>query len=732
MKMRLILANISWLWISIIFLPIGSLGQTNTPYTFTTLAGLAGSPGSADGTGSAARFNQPWGVAVDSAGNLYVADTSNYTIRKIRPGGIVTTLAGAAAGWPNYGGPGDIDAIGSAARFGSLSGVAVDAAGDMYVADFRTIRKVTKVGGVSTVAGGALSLSADGVWYAAGFNKLIGVAVDTAGNVYVVDSASNTIRKLTAAGIVTTLAGLAQLNQYGVSLVDGSADGTGSAARFWNPQGLAVDGAGNLYVADSRNSTIRKVTPTGIVTTLAGLAGNDGSSDGMGSAARFFRPSGITVDNEGNLYVSDTNNHTIRKIGPGGVVTTLAGQAGIGGSMDGTGSAARFAWPSGVAVDNAGNVYVADSGNNTIRVSVKAPVIASQPQSQTVNVGNNVTFSVAADSSSLLTYRWQFNGSNLAGATNATLSLNNVTINQAGTYIVTVNNVAGTAISAPATLTVNLTPLITVQPQSQTAIAGSNVTFQVSATGTAPLNYQWQFNAVSLPSATNKFLILTNVQLANTGEYIVMVNNVAGTAKSQPGKLIVVQWTGVVSDLPKLYTNQVPFTVTLSVTPPNGTSLYIVQDQPPLGWGVTNISDKGTVMSGKVNWIFADDALRTLTYLVTPPPEALGTNDFVGKVSYQGINGITEMAITGVRECIPALASSRLAISLIKLLDLYFVKLNLSGQSGKTYQIQVANGLEPNTQWQTITTITLDNSVKDWTDPAPLNKARKFYRTVAP
>ncbi len=290
------------------FLLAGSLGAQSvyTPYTFTTLAGQA-SIGSADGTGSAARFYYPAGVATDSSGNVYVADRSNSTIRKITPAGVVTTLAGLA------GYQGSADGTGSAARF----------------------------------------------YYP------FGVATDSSGNVYVADGGNDTIRKITPAGVVTTLAGLAGIT--------GSADGTGSAARFYNPAAVATDSSGNVYVADTVNYTIRKITPAGVVTTLAGLAGSYGSADGTGSAARFYYPFGVATDSSGNVYVADTDNHTIREITPAGVVTTLAGLAGSYGSADGAGSAARFHYPYGGATDSSGNVYVADSGNNTIRKGFLTP-----------------------------------------------------------------------------------------------------------------------------------------------------------------------------------------------------------------------------------------------------------------------------------------------------------------------------------------------------------------------
>ena len=331
----------------------------------TTLAGTAGSDGSSDGTGAAARFNSPRSVAVDASGNVFVADMSNHTIRKITSAGVVTTLAGTA------GSPGSSDGTGAAARFSSPYGVAVDASGNVFVADTgnHTIRKITSAGVVTTLAGTAGSQgSNDGTGAAARFNYPRGVAVDASGNLYVADSGNHTIRKITPAGVVTTLAGAGS---------DGSSDGTGAAARFFSPTGVAVDASDNLYVADSGNHTIRKITPAGVVSTLAGTAGFSGSSDGTGAAARFNYPRGVAVDASGNLYVADADNHTIRKITSVGVVTTLAGTAGSDGSSNGTGAAASFNFPYGVAVDASGNVYVADTENHTIRKITSAGVVST-------------------------------------------------------------------------------------------------------------------------------------------------------------------------------------------------------------------------------------------------------------------------------------------------------------------------------------------------------------------
>ena len=337
-----------------------------TPYAFTTLAGAPGNPGSTDATGSAARFNFPYGVAVDAAGNTYVADTNNSTVRKISSAGVVTTFAGTA------GSSGSVDGTGSAARFFSPYGIAVDGSGNVYVADTKnyTIRKISPAGVVSTLAGTAGSAgSTDGTGSAARFFSPYGVAVDPSGNVYVADTYNNTIRKISSTGVVTTLAGSAGST--------GSVDGTGSAARFYYPQGVAVDGAGNVYAADTYNGTIRVITSAGAVTTLAGTAGSIGSTNGTGSAARFNYPAGIVVDGAGNIYVADTSNYTIRKITAGAVVTTFAGTANNSGSADGTGGVARFYSPYGVAVDGAGNVYVADTNNSMIRKITPAAAVTT-------------------------------------------------------------------------------------------------------------------------------------------------------------------------------------------------------------------------------------------------------------------------------------------------------------------------------------------------------------------
>jgi sugar lactone lactonase YvrE len=329
----------------------------------STLAGTAGKDGHEDGQGTAARFDMPSGLAIDSSGNIYVADTWNNTIRKITPDGLVTTLAGVAGlGGRDY--KGGLDGPGSKATFKTPSGVAVDSGGNVYVADEgdNLIRKISPEGVVNTLAG---STGNDGNIHGP-FRGPDSVAVDSSGNVYVADTGNNCIRKITASGIVTTLAGLPGPG-------GGSVDGTGSAARFNTPSSVSVDANGNVYVFDF--FTIRKITPDGVVTTLAGKAGkmdrneSTGGYDGTGKGARFSSTGGIAIDAKGMIYVADTflTYGIIRKVTPDGVVTTLAGTTKGFTSADGKGTLAKFDEPRGVAVSAKGIVYVADFYNHTIR-----------------------------------------------------------------------------------------------------------------------------------------------------------------------------------------------------------------------------------------------------------------------------------------------------------------------------------------------------------------------------
>jgi sugar lactone lactonase YvrE len=324
---------------------------TNFPIV-TTLAG-SGLPGPtnggfANGTGTSARFNIPQGVAVDSSGNVYVADALNNLIRKITPAGVVSTFAGS-------GSRGSMNGTGTAASFAFPTGIALDSSGNFYVVDTGNylIRKITADGVVTTLAGSTVGFI-DGLGTTARFNNPQSIAVDSSGNIYVAERNLFTIRKITPEGAVTTFAG---------SGTRGSSDGTGTSASFYFPMGVAVDSSGNVYVADQGNNLIRKITPAGAVSTFAG-SGSRGSTNGTGTAASFNGPIGIALDSSGSVYLSET--HLIRKITSAGVVSTLAG-TGSQGSENGEGTAASFNGPIGISVDSTGNVYVADTYNHLIR-----------------------------------------------------------------------------------------------------------------------------------------------------------------------------------------------------------------------------------------------------------------------------------------------------------------------------------------------------------------------------
>jgi sugar lactone lactonase YvrE len=336
-------------------------------------AGTIGSCGSADGTGAAARFDWPYALAIDGMDNVYVADANNRTIRKITPAGVVSTLAGTPGNF------GTFDGVGPLAQFSDPVGIGIDSLGNLYVTDWPldfggpAIRKITPTGSVSTLTVLPRGVVTDqwpvpGIYFSIDYP--MGVTADSANNVYVADPTNSVIRKITPQGVVSVFAGTAY--------TAGSADGTGAAAQFQGEgDKIAADNLGNLYVADNGNNTIRKITPSGAVSTFAGTAGTLGSADGTGGAAQFMYPSAVATDTAGNVYVADSGNKTIRKITPSAVVSTFAGTAGTFGSADGTGGAAQFGDPRGVATDSAGNVYVVDNWFCTVRKITPAGVVST-------------------------------------------------------------------------------------------------------------------------------------------------------------------------------------------------------------------------------------------------------------------------------------------------------------------------------------------------------------------
>ena len=316
----------------------------------TTVTTIAGSTeGSQDGQGSAAQFRFPEGIALDSQGNLLVTDKDK--IRKISSTGLVTTVAGSTNGF--------LDGQSILAKFNGPNGITVTATDRIFVTDEfnHNIRLISNIGFVGVTAGSSSGIISSGFsdgfrFDVAKFDQPAGIAIDDAGALFIADKNNRRIRKI-AGNNVTTLAGSGSF---------GSIDGQGNSASFSNPTGITIDAPGNLYITDN-SKLIRKITPTGLVTTIAGST-SSGFADGQGSAAKFNFATGIAIDTQGNLFVSDKSR--IRKISPTGLVTTIAGTA-ISGFLDGNATTAQFNFPNGIAIDAQGNLYISDRNNHKIR-----------------------------------------------------------------------------------------------------------------------------------------------------------------------------------------------------------------------------------------------------------------------------------------------------------------------------------------------------------------------------
>jgi len=304
-----------------------------------------------DGKAGEASFSNLMALAADSAGNIYVADSRNNLIRKVSAEGVVSTLAGS-------GEPGSADGKGRLASFFFPTAIAINGHGVVYVADTHNsmVRKITPDGTVTTIAGRPNAVTANHPDTIVRFDNPYGIAVDKADNVFVADWDKDQIKKIGPDGKISIFAG---------SGVRGSKDDTGAKASFYLPEGICLDAKGNLFVADTYNNKIRKISPNGVVITLAGRS-HKGSANGKGIAASFSHPDGIAVDKKGNIYVADVGNNKIRKITADGTVSDFAG-TGARGAENGEAAKASFYRPFGVAVDNAGNVYVADYQNNLVR-----------------------------------------------------------------------------------------------------------------------------------------------------------------------------------------------------------------------------------------------------------------------------------------------------------------------------------------------------------------------------
>jgi sugar lactone lactonase YvrE len=322
----------------------------------TNTLGTATSSAATLTVAQAVLITTPLGIAVDASGNLYVSDRDDHVIWKVTPTHQKILLAGT------QGLAGSADGLGGAARFTNPGGLALDPAGNLLVADTgnHTVRRVALDGTVTTLAGSpGVSGATDAVGLLARFNAPYGLAVTGTGIVYIADSLNHTIRRMGSDGTVTTLAGSAGSS--------GRVDGQGSLARFNQPNGLALGPDGTLAVADYGNSNIRSVSSAGLVTTLAGQLNVVGFADGAAASALFRLPVGIAVDASGTVWIADTQNHAIRRITTAGVVSTQAGLGSTAGNVDGSNTAARLNQPSGLAFTPSGSLVILDTGNHLLR-----------------------------------------------------------------------------------------------------------------------------------------------------------------------------------------------------------------------------------------------------------------------------------------------------------------------------------------------------------------------------
>ena len=380
---KLIRAHIEAVILALCMLLTASLARAQT--IITTVAGDGAVSFSGDGgAASNAALNYPWGVVIGPTGMIYIADMENYRIRRVAPGGIISTVAGnGVSGYSGDGGPA------TAAMFSDVTGLAMDASGNLYVGDRsnKRIRKITATGIVSTVAGtGVQGFSGDGgPATAATLNTPTSVIVDPSGNLYFADSSNQRIRRIDNNGTITTIAG------NGVAGFSGDG-GPATAASMDSPLGLARDQAGNLYFADGNNNRIRKITPSGIISTFAGNGkGMFAGDGGHANSASINIPSDVAIDTSGNLYIADSGNNRVRKVDPTGVITTVAGTANNGFSGDGGPAVqAQLNFPAGVITDGAGAIYVADRMNSRVRMI--APSTLGPPALQNGTAVNGATF----------------------------------------------------------------------------------------------------------------------------------------------------------------------------------------------------------------------------------------------------------------------------------------------------------------------------------------------------
>lgn len=569
-----------------------TIRKITTAGVVMTLAGSAGAKGSSDGAGAAARFDTPSGVAVDGVGNVYVADAGNFTLRKITPAGVVTTVSGLA------GRRGTRDGTGQSAEFQSPRRLVMGAEGVLYLTDGHAIRKVTLAGAVTTWVGVLWSETGgfvDDVGTAAFFSTPSGMGVDRAGNLFVADTGNSAVRRIGADGRVTTLAGpSADAIQRGVdgpvaaatvgrpAGVAVDADGSlfvadfghrdrkirkinagmvSSLAQAAQPSGIAVGGDGNVYVADWGAQVVRRISPNGAVSVLAGLEWVSGGTDGMGSEARFNGVQGVAVDPEGNVLVAESL--AVRKITPGGRVTTLAGMQRTSGFVNGVLADARFQTLTGIAVGAEGTIYVTDWASQTVRkISLTAPAdqavttFAGSPgiRGSADGVGTAARFQgprgVAVDASgnvyvtddnhlvrkitaegrvtTIGGWAGSMGNDDGAGAAARFSSPNAIAVDADGTLYIA--DFANNAIRKG----VPVVPVtVEREPESQAVAPWGWVTLSTTLSADPPVSLQWLRNGREVYGATSRTLTMGEIQPYNAGLYALRGENPAGARNSR-------------------------------------------------------------------------------------------------------------------------------------------------------------------------------------------------------
>jgi sugar lactone lactonase YvrE len=506
----------SLLFISLFF--TAAHAQIIATYAGNGVAGFSGDGGQA----TAAEINQPTGgVKQDAAGNLYIAAKGNDRIRLVNTSGTISTIAGIAfAGFSGDGGQA------TAAELNSPFDLDVDSYGNIYIADAgnNRIRKVNTSGVISTIVGNgtAGSTGDGGAATAAEVNNPDGIAIDIYGDIFISEQGGNRIREINTSGVISTVAGNGAAGYTG----DGAA---ATAAELNHPYDVEVDAVGNLFIGDANNHRVRKVNTSGVISTFAGngTSGNNGNG-GQATAAELTTPTGVTIDAQGNLYIVDAGVSVIRKINTSGVISRVAGNSTGGYSGDnGQATGAELNTPHNVTFDNSGNMYIADNGNNRIRVVY---LFLSVSTSVTTNVacngGSNGSASVTVSNGTTpYTYSWSGGGTN---TTKTGLS--------AGTYTITVTDNVGVTGSATVSITqpsaLNVTPTVTNNVSCNGGNNGS-----VSSTpsgGTSPYTYSWSGGGTN---STKTGLSIGTYTISITDNNGCTATNTATI--SQPSTLIV-------------------------------------------------------------------------------------------------------------------------------------------------------------------------------------------------